>query len=472
MRFVKDGGGGHLFESNEQKKQFLHLFKNGPLMTQQTTDEESIGVKRLQLLTLRLMLREVNALEEVLVTTVVDRVMELILDMTGNQRGEGRYDALMEGLRCMINLLQRGDRPLRDHFTKRVVVVVVPRANDSHFYESVLDVRNHDPLSYELLSHVARLIFYNTFDKDNCESFVGCSQGVIQLIFAEMNRAMEGISNEEGSRPFFAQFLVDGLKFFYSVTHHMEDQQDAVLMHYFEAFMTFVKHAFWHYPTKKQLLTEVCLRILHVLMNLHENVLVLLLTEKPEGEEERVLNGNALVLLLSIFIENADQREMIHSSDLQPVPVVLTRAARRIPIVKDALQQWILFDNWPQVLRKPTIPEKFLLQFEQQDANRIRRQERENGTSSAMTDEESHEDDHQVANADMEQQVMFPNPENLIKRFFVHFLTETNYELKSVMSEFIFVLCDEDTQQFVEQVGLGYAAGLLAERGLFGALAG
>lgn len=252
--------------------------------------------------------------------------------------------------------------------------------------------------------------------------------------------------------PFFQQFLIDGLKFFYSVTHHMEDRQDEVLLAYFESFMAFVKQAFQLYPLDKPLLTEVCLRIVHVLMNLHENVLIVLLTEKPreeEKDEKRVLNERALMLLLSLFIENADERHLVHSGVMQPVPVVLARAARHIPLVKRALQEWILDNEWPSHLQKPSIPERFVQEFEEQDTVK-RNKERRMATSDEGID--------------------LPNPGNLHKRLFVRFLTDTNYELKSVTSEFMFVLCDEDAEFFANQVGFGSAAGLLAERGMFGPL--
>lgn len=479
MHFVK-GAGGAVFDSAAQKHQFLQNFV-------QTQFSSSSPVNRQwKLLTLRLMLRETSALDVVLVPSVVDRVLFELTATASQEATSVCLDTMMEGLRCMINLLQRGGRVLRDHFTDRVVED--HRHHDhgkTNLYEDVMvcaemqqqqrtdDAKWH---SFEVLSHVSRLIFYNTFDPENCEKFVAHSHEIIARIFQEMNDAMQCIESAS-ALPFFDQFLIDGLKFFYSVTHHMEKKQDEVLMAYFEEFMVFVNRAFQNYYRKKELLTEVCLRIVHVLMNLHENVLIVLLTEKSQGEErQRVLNAGALILLLSLFIENSDKRELVHSGTLQPVPVVLARAARHIPVVKEALQQWILHDQWPDNLPKPIIPEQFIQEFQEQDS--VQRKKESEPTASSSTTEDSatsgqQETEHpEAAMAIEDENIDFPDPDNLHKRFFVRFLTEFNYELKSATSEFMFVLCDENPEQFIEQVGFGYAAGLLAERGLFGSLSG
>ena len=49
-------------------------------------------------------------------------------------------------------------------------------------------------------------------------------------------------------------------------------------------------------------------------------------------------------------------------------------------------------------------------------------------------------------------------------------LTATSFNAKHLAGNLLFALCDDDAEEFAHLCGLGSAAGLLAERGLFAGL--
>ncbi|KAL9652981.1 hypothetical protein ABK040_015496 [Willaertia magna] len=240
-----------------------------------------------------------------------------------------------------------------------------------------------------------------------------------------------------------------------------------------------------------------------------------------ESKEEfnlftKIVNENNFIVILYAFISeyiNHIDKDSDYVDFLVPIIKLLENLALTYPFCKDKLYDWIFNDiNWP-LQKSPTIKQNVIEMIKERNDKFIRKREERNKQmkdflekmdsdedltlsqilkASAEQEEEKEqettEENKQASSSSSSSTIKEEEKENKeeqeekesdsldasdliykqIKTVFIMGMTSTNYDFKTVLCNFLFILCNQDAKQFASDCGVGNAVGFLGEKGLIG----
>lgn len=398
-------------------------------------DEEELAVV---VPILRILAREDAALGPLLKPSV----LRVAIEMGG--LSSPAISTQMEAVKLCVNILHHADESLR-----RVALGdseppdAAPKIRFLTFYESRL-IPDVEALRFELPFYVSRMLFYCTINAPNALMLVAESPGIISSVIRIVDKSVTCSAGSDDVS-YLSNFLIDCLKSLYSFSAHISDESvrfDSVytldLKRMMLNLMTTFDNPSIHGPIWKH--------TTHLLINSSDDFLVDFLTAPPldssmngDVEHEVIvppsrMPDKKLILELLVYSLTLESDDALHF-ELTPLLVIFTRAAKRSDPIKHLMKAWILEDGGDA-------PEFVQEQVNIAVQDRLRRHlEQQEGSTN---------------------EIRMPTLKQVMLPLMCHYI----YALKSMMGELFWVLCDEDTDSFIEAVGVEYAAGHLVEKGL------
>eukprot|EP01080_Neovahlkampfia_damariscottae_P002299 gene2299-2472_t len=441
--FCKENEKNNSFNiEQEEKEKFLQVCCTKYLYNNEFKNEE---MKTLLYQCICFLLREKKGLNYIISDSK-------FLDILLIECFEKEKEEVFEELRCLINVLHQNDN-LRLIFSNYL---------SKTKFKTILFLLKKNNANY--LFFLSKILFYATYNSKSCNELFELDSSLFFEIFKKFNHFLDNLNQDILKLQFFELYLSETIKFLFNLFAHLKSSN----LFFNETTSSIFKKILKLQSEYSTISNDPIIRVLQALMFSSDDFI------KIFYFKNQVLDEQVLHFILQFFFNNIND-ESSFSIILNPIIIFLEKSIQNLKIRK-VLQKWLIDRNTDKFEIK--IPNEYFERIEKEKIESEKRieelrkkrieEEKHKGDQDEDDDDDEDEEDDDDTNEKFNPTEGLKTPLSVLISHMTHF----NYQFKTSVCNFLFTLCDHDTQFYINLCGIGPAAGFLAEKGMLSSLMG